>query len=76
MKAVLNLAVNYVLSMGSVSNYFRLSVFAIYNCIYEQEPMLIRWPETPELESMEGLIVGVPNCAFLLTLLRLGCGDL
>ena len=54
----------YGISKGTVSNYFRHALCAVFKCLEEVIPKLIRCPDELEREAIEGLIIGFPKCVF------------
>ena len=58
------LAHNYGISTGTLSNYIRHSLFAVFKCLDSIEPRLISWPSAEERAEMHGLIIGFPKCVF------------
>ena len=54
----------YGVSIGTVSNYFRHVLLAVFKYLDAIEPRLIRRPDAAERGFMEGLLLGFPRCIF------------
>lgn len=58
------IAHRYGISVGTVSNYFRHSLFSVYEALDAIEPRLVSWPGAEKRATAEGLIMGFPKCVF------------
>lgn len=53
--------------MGSVSNYFHVSLQAFFRTLEELCQEMIRWSDEADREKMEEMLILFPYCVFCLT---------